>query len=127
MPNSAQFVVERVELRRAPASSTTARPRGSVGVEWSIVATVRSGRRTVRPRAREPGERLRRGHLVDEVQIDVEDRRAARLLGDDVRVPDLLEQRALVFARLASDVGSRGDRRYAVAAVAASMRFSARR
>ena len=30
------------------------RPRGAVGVEWSAVATVRSGRRTRSPRARRP-------------------------------------------------------------------------
>ena len=41
----------------------------------------------------QPVERLRRGHLVDQVQVDVEQRRLAGLLADDVRVPDLLEQR----------------------------------
>jgi hypothetical protein len=37
-------------------------------------------------------ERLRRGHLVDEVQVDVEHGRAALLFGDHVLFPDLLEQ-----------------------------------
>jgi hypothetical protein len=37
-------------------------------------------------------ERLRAGDLVDEVQIDVEQRGLARPLLDDVRLPDLLEQ-----------------------------------
>ena len=37
-------------------------------------------------------ERLRRGHLVDEVEVDVEQRRLARHLTDDVLLPDLLEQ-----------------------------------
>ena len=35
------------------------------------------------------GERLRRGHLMDQVQVDIEDRLAV-LLGDDVGVPDLV-------------------------------------
>ena len=78
---------------RAACSSTTAGPRRA-GCEWSIVATVRSGRRTFRPRAAQAGEGLRRGHLVDQVQVDVEDGGRARLLRDDVGVPDLLEQRA---------------------------------
>ena len=34
----------------------------------------------------EPGERLRAGDLVDEVEVDREDRRGARVLGDDVVV-----------------------------------------
>ena len=42
----------------------------------------------------QPGEGLRRGHLVDQVQVDVEDRLAVRpilaFLGDDVGVPDLV-------------------------------------
>ena len=60
---------------------------GSVGTLWSIVAIVRSGRRT-RP-AREPQrlERLRARHLVHEVEVDVEQRRLARPLVDDVRRP----------------------------------------
>ena len=40
---------------------------------------------------------------MDEVQIDVEDRRAARLLGDDVRVPDLVEQRARLHRYLTAE------------------------
>ena len=34
---------------------------------------------------------LGRGHLMDQVQIDVEHRRTIRVLGDDVRVPDFFE------------------------------------
>jgi hypothetical protein len=37
-------------------------------------------------------ERLRRGDLVDQVQVDVQERRLVRLLADDVRLPDMLEQ-----------------------------------
>ena len=37
-------------------------------------------------------ERLRRGDLVHEVQVDVEQRRLARLVADDVPLPHLVEQ-----------------------------------
>ena len=67
-PNSSQF--------RASASSCCCES-GSVGVSspvgtlWSIVASVRSGRRTgARPAGALEG--LRRGDLVDEVEVDVE-------------------------------------------------------
>src|SRR4029079_19480934 len=40
----------------------------------------------------EPLECLRRGDLVDEVEIDVDQRRAALVLEDDVPLPDLLEE-----------------------------------
>ena len=39
-------------------------------------------------------EGLRAGHLVDQVAVDVEEAGAVRLLVDEMRVPDLLEQRA---------------------------------
>ena len=42
----------------------------------------------------EARERLRRGDLVDEMEVDREDGRRARLLDDDVVVPDLLDDRA---------------------------------
>jgi hypothetical protein len=47
------------------------------------------------PSAREPEpfERLRRGHLVDQVQVDVEQGGLAALLVDDVALPDPVEQR----------------------------------
>src|SRR3546814_6291648 len=41
----------------------------------------------------ELGESLRRGDLVDQVQVDVEDRgRRVALWGDDVGIPQLVEQ-----------------------------------
>src|SRR5690606_15329969 len=40
----------------------------------------------------ETREGLGRRHLVDEVEVDVEDRGAALLLGDDVLFPDFLEK-----------------------------------
>ncbi len=46
------------------------------------------------PREAEPLEGLGRGDLVDEMQVDVDERRLARHVADDVAVPDLLEQRA---------------------------------
>jgi hypothetical protein len=39
-------------------------------------------------------ESLRAGHLVDEVQVDAQDGRRARLLEHDVLVPDLLDDGA---------------------------------
>ena len=42
----------------------------------------------------QPGERLRAGDLVDEVQVDREDGGRARLFDDDVVVPDLLDEGA---------------------------------
>jgi hypothetical protein len=39
-------------------------------------------------------ERLRRRHLMDEMQVDVEQRRFACGLADDVVLPDFLEQGA---------------------------------
>ena len=41
----------------------------------------------------QPVEGLRRGHLVDEVEIDVEQRRLSVLLVDDVALPDPVEER----------------------------------
>ena len=66
--------------RPPPPRPAARRPSGPdrVGIAWSIVATVRSGRRTRRPRARSSREGLRRGDLVDEVQVDVEDGRRLR-------------------------------------------------
>ena len=45
------------------------------------------------PRQAQALERLRRGHLVDEVQVDVEQRRLALGLVDEVRFPDAVEER----------------------------------
>ena len=39
-------------------------------------------------------EGLRRGDLVDELEVDVEDRRLACGLGDEVRLPDFFEESA---------------------------------
>jgi hypothetical protein len=52
-PFAAQLASSILSCARA-WSSTTASPPGIVGIEWSIVATVRSGRRTLSPRAASP-------------------------------------------------------------------------
>ena len=44
-------------------------------------------------RETQPVERLRRGDLVDQVEVDVEERGLARRLVDDVALPDPVEQR----------------------------------
>ena len=46
------------------------------------------------PRPAQALERLGRRDLVDEVEVDAEDRRRPGFLGDDVVVPDLLDDRA---------------------------------
>ena len=53
MPKSWQLVSS-CPIWAAACRSTIGRPRGVVGVEWSAVATVLSGRRTPRPRSRSP-------------------------------------------------------------------------
>jgi hypothetical protein len=45
------------------------------------------------PRRGQPRERLRRGHLVEQVQIDIE-QGLAIILGDGMRIPDLVIERA---------------------------------
>jgi hypothetical protein len=44
------------------------------------------------PALAQHGEGLGRGHLVDQVQVDVEHGRPAFLLGHHVRVPDFVEK-----------------------------------
>ena len=83
-----------VRSGRRPAGRGWAGCRGVVGVEWSAVATVRSGWRTRQAPVAEALERLGAGDLVDEVQVDADDARGAGLLEHDVLVPDLLDERA---------------------------------
>ena len=49
-----------------------------VGMLWSAVAMVRSGRRTLSPRSRRPVEGLRRRHFMHQVQVDEQQRGRAR-------------------------------------------------
>ena len=81
---------ERVELLLATAGRSACRRRSAT--LWSIVASVRSGRRTLRPGQPEALERLRRGHLVDEVEVDVEQVGQPLVAPHDVALPDLVEE-----------------------------------
>ena len=90
MPNSAAFA-DSASICRFEISSVTG--PGVVGTLWSIVATVRSGRRTGRPCRRSPVERLGAGDLVHEVEVDVEQVGLALGAMDDVAFPDLLGER----------------------------------
>ncbi len=67
--------------------------RSVVGTLWSGVATVSCGRRTLRSGNSQAFKRLRAGHFVHQVQIDIQDRLLRRLGMHDVGVPDLLEHR----------------------------------
>ena len=69
-------------------------PSPVVGTLWSIVAITSAGPAHRAALDAQALERLRRGDLVDEVEVDVEERRLAVLLADDVRVPDLVEERS---------------------------------
>ncbi len=93
MPNSAQFRSSWL-IWAAAWRSSIGRLRGVVGIEWSAVATVWAGRRTRQAALSKPGERLRRGHLVDEVEVHGEDGRRPRILGHDVVGPDLVDDGA---------------------------------
>ena len=61
---------------------------------WSSVASVRSGAPDRATGGAQPVERLRAGDLVQQVQVDVEQVGLALGAAHDVRVPDLLRQRA---------------------------------
>jgi hypothetical protein len=92
MPSRRQFSARTSICRRD--SSSAARTPPLVGTLWSMVATVRSGRRTLRPASSSPFEGLGRGHLVDQVEVHVEKIRLFRHGTDNVRVPELLGERA---------------------------------
>ena len=93
MPKSLQFWIS-FSTCAAAILSTIGNPRGVVGVLWSVVAIVKSGRRTFSPRARRSVEGLRRRHFMHQVQIDIEQRGSVRALGNYVVVPDLFDDRA---------------------------------
>ena len=88
-PNSSQ-------LRRSASSCAAASSSA-----WPVVGrdvVIHRRERQVGPPHLSPGqtqalEGLRRGHLVDEVEVDVEQRRLALGLGDEVRFPDAIEER----------------------------------
>ena len=71
---------------------------------------VRRGDRPLGPAHAQPagaqaGERLGRGDLVDEVEVDGEDGGGALVLGDDVVVPDLLDERVGAGGRPGAGIG----------------------
>ena len=113
IPNSAQLSSS-WRTWAAAISSRIGRSRGVVGIEWSAVATVWPGRRTREAALAQPGERLRAGDLVDEVEVDGEHGRGAGVLRDDVVVPDLRDDgarfghRGLVLACVGWSVCSDG-------------------
>jgi hypothetical protein len=62
------------------------------------------------------GEGLRRGHLVDQVQVDVQDGgRLRRLRRHEVRVPDLVDERAGPLFHRAPQAAARASRAEATA------------
>ena len=81
-----------LRVAEGPAAVGAARERGR--------RVVHGGQRPVQPAHRQAAlaqqrEGLRAGHLVDQVEVDVEDGRRVGGLGpDQVGVPDLLEERA---------------------------------
>ena len=88
---------------RSDPRSGSSRP--VVGTLWSMVATVRSGRRTVAAGQAQAVEGLGRGDLVDQVQVDVEQVGLAVGAVDDVALPDLVGQGARCWChQLASHI-----------------------
>ena len=92
--------VERLDLRARDRIARCRRLQSLVGVLWSAVATIEPTRHGLRPASRKPFVGLRARHLVDEVAVDVEQRRAVRLGANDVAVPELVVERACVHGRL---------------------------
>ena len=75
----------RVDERQAPVRRRDRMVGGGDGL---------AGPADADPAGPQPGERLRAGHLVDEVEVDGEDGRGARVLGHDVVGPDLVDDGA---------------------------------
>ena len=88
-PNSRQFSSSTsICLRESGSDTIGSAVAPSVGTLWSAVASVRSGRRSLASGEPQRLEGLRRGDLVDQVEVHVEE-----ALGHLVGVPDLVEQR----------------------------------
>ena len=102
-------------------ASRPVRSRGSVGTLWSAVASVRSGPAHLAAGEPQALERLRRGDLVDEVQVDVEQRGPALALGRPhlVRLPDLLEHASWASTLAPPQAG--GDHRHELRLAAAGV------
>ena len=91
MPNSSQLAWS-TSICFLEIGSAIGWSRPIVGTLWSIVASVRSGRRTARPAQAQAVEGLRRRDLVDEVEVDEEQVGLAVGAVHDVALPDLLAQ-----------------------------------
>ena len=91
IPNSAQLAAS-TSICLAEIGSSIGRPRPVVGTLWSMVATVRSGRRTVAAGQAQPVEGLGRRHLVHQVQVDVEQVGLVGRPAHDVALPHLLAE-----------------------------------
>ena len=91
MPNSSALR-RRVSTWVRLTGSAIGLSQSRVGTLWSSVAIVRSGRRTRPAGEPEALEGLRRGHLVDQVEVDEEEVGLAVGAAYDVLVPDLLGQ-----------------------------------
>ena len=89
-PNSLQLS-RSVSICFRLIGSAIGRLRSDVGTLWSGVAIVRSARRIGRPFKRSPSNALGARHFMNQVQIDVKNRRA--LLGSmyNVLVPDFFK------------------------------------
>ena len=90
-PNSSQFAAQRVELRLRELVGDRPGDGRDVVIHRRDRQVGPPHRAAVQPQRL---ERLRARHLVHEMEVDVEERRLAGLLGDEVRVPDLAEERA---------------------------------
>src|SRR5207245_1270201 len=88
----------------APSTVTAIVPGRRWGSVWVArtcsTSLVPMPKASAPPRQPEPVERLRRGDLVDEVEVDVQDVGLALGPTDDVRVPDLLTERSGLGHRL---------------------------
>ena len=98
-------VAQRLNLR-ARHGSAIGLSTSSVGMLWSSVASVRSGRRTGRPASAKALECLRARHLVNEVEVDVEEVGFSVGSPDDVLVPDLFGQSLAALMALSIDISS---------------------
>ena len=101
MPNSRQFFRSVSICCLAIGSAIGSAAVGGRHVVVGV-ATVRSGRRTLRPGQPQALERLGAGHFVDQVQVDVEDRLFAGFRMDDmvVQIFEEVRGRGLEFMML---------------------------
>ena len=78
---------------RGDSGSAMPWSRSLVGTLWSATARVSSGRRTLRPASAQAFKGLGAGHFMDQMAVDIENGRLARLFLHQMRIPDLVVQR----------------------------------